>query len=55
MHLHRLYCGFEDAVEVFDFARPGEGTRLMTTPSKKSKDGLKGIYQSTVARFPEPS
>ncbi|KAF9459530.1 WD40-repeat-containing domain protein [Collybia nuda] len=42
----RLYCGFEDAVEVFDFARPGEGTRLMTTPSKKSKDGLKGIISA---------
>jgi len=38
----RLYCGFEDAIEVFDLSRPGEGTRLHTTPSKKSKDGLKG-------------
>ncbi|KAG6815582.1 hypothetical protein H0H93_009413, partial [Arthromyces matolae] len=36
----RLYCGFEDAVEVFDVSRPGEGTRLPTTPSKKSKDGI---------------
>jgi len=40
--IFRLYCGFEDAIEVFDFAFPGEGTRLPTTPSKKSKDGLKG-------------
>ncbi|KAI0262220.1 quinon protein alcohol dehydrogenase-like superfamily [Gloeopeniophorella convolvens] len=39
----RLYCGFEGAIEVFDLARPGEGTRLLTTPSRKSKDGLKGI------------
>lgn len=39
----RLYCGFEDAIEVFDISRPGEGTRISTTPSKKSKDGLKGM------------
>ncbi|KAJ2925079.1 hypothetical protein H1R20_g11986, partial [Candolleomyces eurysporus] len=42
----RLYCGFEDAIEVFDVGYPGEGTRLHTTPSKKSKDGLKGIISS---------
>ncbi|KAF8994657.1 WD40-repeat-containing domain protein [Cyathus striatus] len=42
----KLYCGFEDAVEVFDITRPGEGTRLPTTPSKKSKDGLKGIVSA---------
>ncbi|KAG5643660.1 hypothetical protein DXG03_000540 [Asterophora parasitica] len=41
-----LYCGFEDAVEVFDVNRPGEGTRLPTTPFKKSKDGLKGIISA---------
>ncbi|KAI0076849.1 hypothetical protein K474DRAFT_1644216 [Panus rudis PR-1116 ss-1] len=44
----RLYCGFEDAIEVFDVLSPGEGTRLHTTPSKKSRDGLKGII-STLA------
>ena len=40
----RFYCGFEDAIEVFDVHREGnnEGTRLHTTPSKKAKDGLKG-------------
>lgn len=38
----RLYCGFEDAIEIFDVQRPGQGERLPTTPSKKSKDGLKG-------------
>jgi len=38
----KLYCGFEDAVEVFDLGVPGEGTRMPTTPSRKSKDGLKG-------------
>lgn len=42
----RLYCGFEDAIEVFDVSRPGEGKRLHTTPSKKSKDGLKGIISA---------
>ncbi|KAJ2912981.1 hypothetical protein MD484_g7446, partial [Candolleomyces efflorescens] len=42
----RLYCGFEDAIEVFDVGYPGEGTRLHTTPSKKSKDGLKGIISA---------
>ncbi|KDR72798.1 hypothetical protein GALMADRAFT_734236 [Galerina marginata CBS 339.88] len=42
----RLYCGFEDAIEIFDLSRPGEGSRMHTTPSKKSKDGLKGIISS---------
>ncbi|KAG2100887.1 hypothetical protein BD769DRAFT_1631053 [Suillus cothurnatus] len=42
----KLYCGFEDAVEIFDIQQPGEGDRLPTTPSKKSKDGLKGIISS---------
>ena len=46
---YRLYCGFEDAIEVFDLSRPGEGTRLHTTPSKKSKDGLKGQIFITIA------
>ncbi|OBZ74690.1 Telomerase Cajal body protein 1 [Grifola frondosa] len=43
---NRLYCGFEDAIEVFDVQYPGEGTRLHTTPSKKSRDGLKGIISA---------
>ncbi|KAJ7042201.1 WD40-repeat-containing domain protein [Mycena alexandri] len=42
----KLYCGFEDAIEVFDVGRPGEGTRLATSPSKKSRDGLKGIISA---------
>ncbi|KAI0302283.1 hypothetical protein B0F90DRAFT_1816499 [Multifurca ochricompacta] len=42
----KLYCGFEDAIEVFDLNRPGEGIRLATTSSKKSKDGLKGIISA---------
>ena len=48
----RIYCGFEDAIEVFDVHYPGEGMRLHTTPSKKSKDGLKGtiLMESLDAR-----
>ncbi|KAM6497609.1 hypothetical protein JOM56_005557 [Amanita muscaria] len=42
----RLYCGFENAIEVFDVQNPGEGTRLHTTPSRKSNDGLKGIISA---------
>ncbi|KAG8959842.1 hypothetical protein FRC03_007420 [Tulasnella sp. 419] len=43
----RLYCGFQDAIEVFDFNSPGkEGLRLQTSPSKKSKEGMKGIVSS---------
>ncbi|KIK65663.1 hypothetical protein GYMLUDRAFT_159385 [Collybiopsis luxurians FD-317 M1] len=42
----KLYCGFEDAIEVFDVASPGAGIRLPTTPTKKSKDGLKGIISA---------
>jgi hypothetical protein len=43
----RLYCGFENAIEVFEVSRPGEGRRIHTTPSKKSKDGLKGLWFSS--------
>ncbi|KAI6102781.1 hypothetical protein F5141DRAFT_1008256 [Pisolithus sp. B1] len=42
----KLYCGFQDAIEIFDIHRPGEGERLLTRPSKKSKEGLKGIVSS---------
>ncbi|RPD63475.1 hypothetical protein L227DRAFT_591942 [Lentinus tigrinus ALCF2SS1-6] len=51
---NRLYCGFEDAIEVFDIHRPGEGMRLHTSPSKKSRDGLKGII-SALAFTPDMS
>ncbi|KAG1851799.1 hypothetical protein C8R48DRAFT_777750 [Suillus tomentosus] len=43
---NKLYCGFEAAIEIFDIQQPGEGDRLPTTPSKKSKDSLKGIISS---------
>ncbi|KAF7325105.1 hypothetical protein MKEN_00553600 [Mycena kentingensis (nom. inval.)] len=43
----RLYCGFESAIEVFDVSKPGdEGLRLLTSLTKKSKDGLKGIISA---------
>ncbi|KAF8518200.1 WD40-repeat-containing domain protein [Gautieria morchelliformis] len=42
----RLYCGFQDAIEVFDINYPGEGERIFTSPSKKSRSGLKGIVSS---------
>ncbi|KAG8815143.1 hypothetical protein FRC17_000845 [Serendipita sp. 399] len=42
----KIYGGFLDAIEVFDVSVPGEGTRLSTTPSKKSRDGLRGIVSS---------
>ncbi|TFK48131.1 WD40 repeat-like protein [Heliocybe sulcata] len=43
---NKLYCGFEDAIEVFDVACPGEGSRIYTTPSKQTKSGLKGIISA---------
>ncbi|KII94406.1 hypothetical protein PLICRDRAFT_133117 [Plicaturopsis crispa FD-325 SS-3] len=43
---NKLYCGFEDAIEIFDVHRPGEGTRLHTTPTKQSKEGLRGIISA---------
>ncbi|CAE6360885.1 unnamed protein product [Rhizoctonia solani] len=46
MYMNRLYCGFEDAIEVFDVHYPGEGTRLNTVPTKKSRDGIRGIISS---------
>ncbi|KIM82104.1 hypothetical protein PILCRDRAFT_821004 [Piloderma croceum F 1598] len=42
----KLYCGFESAIEIFDVNRPGDGTRLLTSPNKKSRDGMKGIISS---------
>ncbi|KAH7108389.1 WD40-repeat-containing domain protein [Auriculariales sp. MPI-PUGE-AT-0066] len=42
----KLYCGHRDAFEVFDLHRPGEGDRVHTISSRKSKDGMKGIISS---------
>ncbi|GAA6014510.1 hypothetical protein JCM8202_001564 [Rhodotorula sphaerocarpa] len=42
-----LYCGFENAIEVFDVGRPGEeGFRMHTTPTRSSRQGQKGIISS---------
>ncbi|KAG2029939.1 hypothetical protein BDR03DRAFT_995026 [Suillus americanus] len=43
---NKPYCGFEDAIGIFDIQQPGEGDRLPIMPSKKSKDGLEGIISS---------
>jgi hypothetical protein len=40
----RFYCGYLDAIEIFDLNLPGEGTRLLTRPTKKSKDGVRGTF-----------
>jgi hypothetical protein len=39
-------CGrlIEGATEIFGLNYPDKGTRLLTTPSKKSRDGLKGEW-----------
>lgn len=53
----RLYCGFEDAIEVFDVGQPGEGERRHTSPTKKSKDGLKGssVPPATILKYESES
>lgn len=40
----RMYCGFENAIEVFDVATPGYGTatRIKTTFTRREKGGQKG-------------
>ncbi|CEQ42186.1 SPOSA6832_03976, partial [Sporobolomyces salmonicolor] len=51
LHLYRctatsccsLYCGFDNAIEIFDLSAPGaEGYRLQTTPTRGSRQGQKG-------------
>ncbi|WVR04557.1 hypothetical protein IAU60_001564 [Kwoniella sp. DSM 27419] len=44
----RLYCGFENAIEVFDIANPGHDTseRLKTIQSKRERGGQKGIISA---------
>lgn len=41
---NRLYCGHENAIEVFDIATPGHGTseRIKTSSAKRDKGGQKG-------------
>ncbi|KAJ3186518.1 Telomerase Cajal body protein 1 [Gaertneriomyces sp. JEL0708] len=51
----KIYCGFNNLVQVFDVHRPGrDSLRIPTTPSKKSRDGQKGLV-STIAFNPDAS
>lgn len=43
---NKLYCGFQDAIEIFDVQRPGEGERLYMSFSKRDQMGLKGIVSA---------
>lgn len=50
----RLYAGHDTAIDVFDIAQPGEGTRLKLSPSRKSKDGQKGpssVFENNDCEF----
>ncbi|OCF40921.1 hypothetical protein I317_05280 [Kwoniella heveanensis CBS 569] len=44
----KLYCGFENAIEVFDVASPGYDTaeRLKTVYARREKGGQKGIISA---------
>jgi len=44
--INRLYCGHENAIEVFDIATPGHGgsERLKTSSTKRDKGGQKGAF-----------
>lgn len=44
-----LYCGFDNAIEIFDVGRPGdEGYRMKTTRTRSSRDGQKGERLSLI-------
>ncbi|KAM0788492.1 hypothetical protein ACM66B_001624 [Microbotryomycetes sp. NB124-2] len=46
-----LYCGFENAIEVFQVGQPGAaGQRIHTSPSRASRQGQKGIISSLAFR-----
>ena len=50
----RLYAGFENCVRIFEVASPGRpAENRATTPSRRSKDGLKGLV-SSLAVSPQP-
>ncbi|KAH8925077.1 WD40 repeat-like protein [Atractiella rhizophila] len=43
----RLYCGHSHAIDVFSLSSPGATSeRVFTSPSKKSREGQKGIISS---------
>lgn len=40
----KIYCGFENSLQVFELSRPGTDCNLIPmTPNRKSKEGLKGL------------
>ncbi|CAO3670891.1 unnamed protein product [Umbelopsis ramanniana] len=42
-----IYCGYENMIQVFDTNRPGQAIhKITTTPTRKSKNGQKGIISS---------
>ncbi|KAJ3012982.1 Telomerase Cajal body protein 1 [Thoreauomyces humboldtii] len=47
----RIYCGFNNLIQIFDVHRPGTGhSRRPTTPNKKSKKGQKGFVRRAEAQ-----
>ncbi len=42
--INRIYAGLNNLIQIFDISRPGEPiNKKMTTPTRKSKHGQKGI------------
>jgi WD40 repeat protein len=40
----KIYCGFENSIQIFDTGRPGTDCELVKlTPNRKSSDGIKGL------------
>jgi WD40 repeat protein len=40
----KIYCGFENSIQIFDTGRPGTDCELVKlTPNRKSNDGIKGL------------
>ncbi|KAJ3291936.1 Telomerase Cajal body protein 1 [Borealophlyctis nickersoniae] len=51
----KIYCGFNDLIQIFDASRPGDAPlRRPTTPSRKSRKGQKGLL-STISFNPDHS
>ncbi|BGP38536.1 hypothetical protein JCM10449v2_002471 [Rhodotorula kratochvilovae] len=50
-----LFCGFDNAIEIFDVSQPGAaGYRLKTTRTRSSRQGQKGIVSSLAFSGPDP-
>lgn len=51
----RIYCGFDNAIRIFDTLTPGRDFDLLsTTPSRRSREGQKGLI-SCIAFNPDRS